>query len=201
MDRYIAFILSRSGTQVGQVEKHHICPKAKDLFPEYSDLFDNPWNEIRLSPREHFVAHLLLRRAYGGSQIYALWRMTNSSPSKLSSRMYENLKQEFCFSISQKMTGVPKPERSESHKLALSKPHRKRWSEEARQRSSEARKGIAQSSEHKKNSTLAKIGRKRSPETIEKMRLARIGRKHSPETIEKMKSRIPWNKGIRKAGA
>lgn len=52
----------------GYTEKHHILPKAKDCWPEFAK---NPENIVRLSARAHFIAHLLLSRALGGSQIAA----------------------------------------------------------------------------------------------------------------------------------
>ena len=45
-------------------ERHHILPKAKSLFPEYKSFKDNPWNEIKLSREDHFIAHELLALAY-----------------------------------------------------------------------------------------------------------------------------------------
>ena len=35
-------------------EKHHICPKSDDLFPEYKSLKKYTWNAIHLTKRQHF---------------------------------------------------------------------------------------------------------------------------------------------------
>ena len=50
---------SREASQQGYVERHHILPRA--LGGE-----DDPANLIRLTPEDHFFAHLLLAKVYGG---------------------------------------------------------------------------------------------------------------------------------------
>ena len=42
------------------------------MFPEFGDLRDHPWNGIRLTAKEHIIAHIMLWKAYGSSQTYAL---------------------------------------------------------------------------------------------------------------------------------
>ena len=64
LNRYIKFInfyqnISFDGNGT---HKHHILPKA--LFPEFSDLIKNPWNEIILPIKHHRLAHILLAKAY-----------------------------------------------------------------------------------------------------------------------------------------
>jgi hypothetical protein len=59
------------------LEEHHVCPKAKDLFPEYSSFKKNEWNLITLTCRQHILAHVLLWKTYGGSQTFALDYMIN----------------------------------------------------------------------------------------------------------------------------
>lgn len=41
-------------------EKHHILPSS--IFPEYANLKENPWNYVKLTYREHFLAHWLLSK-------------------------------------------------------------------------------------------------------------------------------------------
>jgi hypothetical protein len=80
LNRYIKFIiwcLKNNDTSNGYFEKHHICPRASDMFPEYSNFNDNPWNSVLLTFRQHLLAHVLLWKAYGGSQTYALEYMLN----------------------------------------------------------------------------------------------------------------------------
>lgn len=87
--RYVKFIQSRR-PQEGRLEQHHICPKASDLFPQYKSFRDYPWNRIALTYREHYIAHLLLWKVYGGSQSVALQHMTRGTTKK--SRLYESIR-------------------------------------------------------------------------------------------------------------
>jgi hypothetical protein len=64
------------------MEKHHICPKAKDLFPEYQNFNRNKWNRVDLTVRQHVLAHVMLWKAYGGSQALALDYMLDFYNSK-----------------------------------------------------------------------------------------------------------------------
>jgi hypothetical protein len=93
LNRYIKFIQSCKG-DFEYTEKHHICPKSKNLFPEYSSFKDHPWNMIRLSARQHFLAHWMLWKTYGGDQVYAFDAMVNgqSKDNRINSRTYERLK-------------------------------------------------------------------------------------------------------------
>ena len=105
LKRYWKFIqLLQCQTQIkGVTEEHHICPKSKDLFPEYTNLKIHCWNAIHLTKRQHFVVHWLLSKSYGGKQIYAFWAMCNTqSPKgtrireyKVSSKIYEKAKEEY----------------------------------------------------------------------------------------------------------
>lgn len=105
LNRYIKFIESFSFQHSikSVTEEHHICPKSKDLFPEYISFKNFPWNKINLTKRQHFIAHYLLSNAYRGKQIYAFWAMVNKqSPSgdrvrdyKVTSRTYETAKNNF----------------------------------------------------------------------------------------------------------
>jgi hypothetical protein len=59
------------------MEDHHICPKADDLFPEYKNTNIHNWNSVLLTSRQHIIAHVILWKAYGGSQISAIHYMLN----------------------------------------------------------------------------------------------------------------------------
>lgn len=77
LNRYWKFIQScqvanQNLSKDTYTEKHHICPKAKDLFPEYKDFKKNDWNKVVLTARQHIISHLLLWKTYGGSQTTAL---------------------------------------------------------------------------------------------------------------------------------
>lgn len=80
MNRYIKFIKSRNTTSGN---RHHICPKAKDLFPEFKSFKEYPDNRCILTDREHYIAHWLLWKIYGGSQTVAFFRMGKIRSSKI----------------------------------------------------------------------------------------------------------------------
>jgi len=77
LNRYINFI-EKCGIKNKHLpldeytERHHICPKASDLFPEYENFKIHSWNLIELTARQHIIAHVMLWKVYGGSQAVAL---------------------------------------------------------------------------------------------------------------------------------
>mgnify|MGYP002507823839 CR=1 FL=1 len=93
VSRYIRFISTRNppdklkGRAKGY-ERHHILPRSLGGL-------DVAENLIKLTPREHFIAHILLWKAYGEKMTKALWYMSNRDGYKsLTSRQYENLRLE-----------------------------------------------------------------------------------------------------------
>lgn len=92
LNKYINFIkackIANESLVNEYTEKHHIAPKAKDLFPEEAN---NSKNLIYLTARQHIIAHIMLWKAYGGSQIYAIDYILNkfnhlSNPKNLIGR-------------------------------------------------------------------------------------------------------------------
>jgi hypothetical protein len=53
-------------------ERHHIIPISLGGTDDVTNLVD-------LTPREHFIAHWLLKRIHGGKMAYAFWRMCQVS--------------------------------------------------------------------------------------------------------------------------
>ena len=92
IDRYVSYIQRCKLIPVGApFEKHHILPKSFGG--------SNINNLIKLSPRHHYIAHVLLATATGSPKmIKALHKMVYSRTGdiireyKISSRMYEYLK-------------------------------------------------------------------------------------------------------------
>lgn len=87
LNKYIKFIESCKSKNslsenLGQTEIHHICPKADDLFPEFINLKKNPWNSIILTTHQHILAHVILWKTYGGSQLTSLYYMLNIQNSE-----------------------------------------------------------------------------------------------------------------------
>lgn len=81
------------------VEKHHIIPKALGGT-------DDDFNIVELTPREHFIAHLLLSKIYGGKMKYALYMM--STRTGYTNRIYGKLKEEFSISLSENLERAQK---------------------------------------------------------------------------------------------
>ena len=90
-------------------EKHHICPKSKCLFPEYSDFKVYPWNLIILTPRQHFIAHWILWKTYGKGQTEAFFKMNQKQPgnktqyTRVNSKIYAKLRMEKSIKTSKQM--------------------------------------------------------------------------------------------------
>ena len=90
LNRYFKFIENSNGS--GEVS-HHILPRS--LFPEFVNLFENKWNDAKLSERHHYIAHLLLWKACNNKEMtYALNMMSNFRGIK-TSRLYEKLRNDF----------------------------------------------------------------------------------------------------------
>jgi hypothetical protein len=84
--------LSKNNKDYVYYESHHIIPKS--IKPEFKDLKLNSWNKVLLTPKEHFICHLLLTKMLTGTDknkmVYALWTMTNQS-NKHQHRFHSNL--------------------------------------------------------------------------------------------------------------
>jgi hypothetical protein len=82
------------------LESHHILPKAKSLFPEYKSFKMNPWNEIKLTGQEHFIAHWLLWKSHGKFMAYAFSAMKRKSKVQkdrcynINGKVYEQLRKD-----------------------------------------------------------------------------------------------------------
>lgn len=151
-------------------EKHHIVPKCLGGGNDAENL-------VRLTLREHFIAHRLLVKIHPnqpGLQ-YALWRLAitkRSSECKISSHAYQKIRGEFIERISEKMSG-----------RIFSEQHRKRLSKASRGRthSGEARRKISEYL----NANHPWRGRKHSQESKNKMSISAKGWVVNPITKQK----------------
>lgn len=75
----------------GYFENHHIIPKSMGGT-------DARYNLVKLTGREHFIAHVLLAKIYGGTQWYAVSRMAHQT-NMFNSRLYEIAKREYAQSL------------------------------------------------------------------------------------------------------
>lgn len=121
-ERYRRFIESRperlwETKKENNLHKHHIYPKSLGGS-------DNIENLILLTPREHFIAHMILYKCGYKEMISTFWYMTNSKRhyiSNLSSRQYEVLSIETKRIIIENNTGL---KATEETKLKLSESHK-----------------------------------------------------------------------------
>lgn len=160
-------------------EKHHILPRSLGGT-------DSSDNLVSLTAREHFICHWLLTKMYSGESkgkmINALYIMQGQSKhqkrykSKITSRIYKTLREEYAAYISKLNTGRIRPP-DEKEKQLAAQIGRKRvpFSEEWRAKLSNAKKG-------KNNNRYGVIV---SEETRKKMSEKAKNRKQSSETVEK----------------
>ena len=196
-------------------ECHHIIPRS--LGGE-----DTAENLVHLTAREHFICHWLLTKFTIGEardkMIYALRMMrANKSGkrynSKITARVYENLKEEYAKIHSAKFSGENNPMYGRTH------------TEEARRAISEKNTGKKLTEEQVAKQVAAITGRKRAPfseewkqkmseahkgeknhrygvevseETKAKMRAKALGRKQSEETIRKKAEAVRGSKREKK---
>ena len=181
-------------------EVHHIIPKSLGG----SDCAENLCN---LTPREHFICHLLLTRFTTGldknKMTYAFWGMTHRNDIKLNSRLYDTLKIEFY-----KINSKPNIEkfghnRAKQISKKISETSTGRiFSLESRQKMSEAHKGkvvwnaglTKENSESLKKLSKKLLGKTRSVESIEKQRMTITGNTRQPHREESKRKSSESNK-------
>lgn len=143
LKRYIKFIdhCSELDNSNSMTVGHHICPKAKSLFPEYRDFKKHPWNEVRLTEDQHFIAHWILAKAYGGGMLLALrWMIKKTKPEygTVNNKTYRWMREE----LSKHLKGTKRSEETKQ-KIREARKHQKIiHSEETKQKIKETNKGV-----------------------------------------------------------
>lgn len=166
-------------------ERHHIVPRSLGGS-------NDPENLIDLTAREHFICHWLLTKMYTGEargkMINALWMMRAQNPdqrrygSKITGRIYENLREEYAAYISKLNTGrIQPPEEKVKQIAAITGRKRRPFSEEWKlnlSKNHKSKRGFntSHSEETRKKMSEKAKGRKQSPETIAKKANAIRGR-------------------------
>ena len=131
-------------------ETHHIKPKCLGGTNETTNL-------VKLTAREHYIAHLLLAKIYNTYGMYAavIYMQTGRFKNrkfKFNSRLYQKIREEFANKMSQKMKGKTswnkgkKMSNDFKQKVSVAKKGNKYWvgkhhSEETKLKISEAHKG------------------------------------------------------------
>ena len=165
-DQWYNSIIKRARTRVLEdyTEKHHIQPRSLGGTDDKNNLVD-------LTAREHFICHWLLTKIYTGEakakMIYALNGMKRSNTfaqryeTKITARVYENLKKEFSIIHSATMKG------------------REPWN-----------RGIPITESQREKNRTAATGKKRSLESIAKAVAKQTGQKRSQETKDKIRDAL-----------
>jgi hypothetical protein len=173
--KYLNFIQTRKTVYVPkETHLHHILPKAKDMFPQYKNLKEYSWNGIYLTPREHFVAHWILSKAFpGSSQGRAFYNMSNIHGIK-KSKEYEKVKQ---LHISELIKNTQNPERNKKISNALKgKPKTEKHIQSLL--------GHKVSDETRKKLREINLGKKLTEDQKQKMSISRTGKTKSKNTIQ-----------------
>ena len=222
MNKYIQWYnqITQNGKQrrEGYTECHHIIPRSLGGTHDTDNL-------TNLTAREHFICHWLLTKIYATGEAH--WKMLNAfrmmraeNPrqqryqTKITSRVYENLKREYSVLQSQRVAGKNNPMygdkfyRSEEGKQrqskAISGDSNGAKQTDARIKISESKRGkqrapfsdkwLAKLKEAHRGERNGMHGKKHTDETKELMRQRAIGRQQSVETIQKKADAIRGSK-------
>lgn len=148
------------------VERHHIIPRAYGGSDDLSNI-------VKLTGREHFVAHLLLARIYGGTMWVAILRMKGRKHSDgyINSRLYDSARRRWAEWSSKNQRGdkhwaYGKPSKQKGIKKPwMSGPNHPNY-------------GIKQCPEVIAKRIAKVIGRKQTEETKIKIGVAQVGNKN-----------------------
>jgi hypothetical protein len=178
--RYESFINNLKNQLIeGYSENHHIVPRSLGGS-------DDNYNLIKLTARQHYIAHWMLARAYKDKMSSAFWFMSNvidkkshKSKIKVTSGMYDEARRLHQQANSQRVV-------FEETRQIISKLHKgKKRSAETRRKMSIACTGRVASEEHRRNLSIALTGKKQSEET--KLRKLISQNKSKEQTIKKLK--------------
>ncbi len=183
--RYVNFINSRPERDLIKNGKcfdiHHIVPKSLNGKNSKSNL-------IKLTHREHYIAHMILWKTYGGKMAQAFWYMSKLCKN---SKSFESLRTDVSALYSKLHKGKTI---SIEHRKKISDFHKnKTLTIETRKKISQSLKGRKHTKEHNEKVSIAKTGNLRSEESKKKQSNSVMGIKnpfygkhHSEENKLKM---------------
>ena len=185
-------------------ESHHVIPKS--LGGNHTKK-----NLVKLTAREHFIAHWLLTKMVTQTkQQYQMWNafscmLYREQPGqeryKVSSRIFESIKTAGLKIKSKKFKGENNPmfgRRGKDHPA-----FGKKWSDEHRKNASDSHKGATRSAEARKKQSDSTKGRTQTAEHISKRicvgeKNGMYGKKLTPEMIAKRTATLKANKLAKK---
>lgn len=168
-------------------EVHHIVPVAHGGTNKEENL-------VKLTPREHYIAHRLLYKIHKDkSMLYAVWIMSHTRDGiKISSRTYQRLKEDFSLANTgknnpmygkpSKFKGVPRTQEVRD-KISQSLTGRS-MSPDACLKISEAKKGNIISIEHRMKISNTLTGMKKTPEHATNISKGKTGSSYGPMSDE-----------------
>ena len=144
-------------------QKHHIKPRS--LFP---DLIRDKNNIVKLTYREHYIAHWLLTKIYPSKEMtHAFWRMNCCNND-----LYFN---SYAFQICRK--AFIESNKGQGNPMYGKHGKRRHHTEQTRRKMSEALKGKNFSEAHKRKIGEANKGKHRSEEIKKKLSEANTGQR------------------------
>ena len=167
-------------------ERHHVIPTCLGGI-------NNKNNIVRLLPREHFIAHLLLHKIHPDNSklSYSLWMMCNGNKKdkrnyKISGRIYEEVRKAFVKILKEreptfkgkKHTNESNIKNRESH---IGKPGTwigKTHTEDSKMKMRDRKVGIPIPENIKKNMSQASMGKSKSEEHKKNISKAKLGEKN-----------------------
>lgn len=197
LKRYIRLInIWKNQKLSGYTEKHHILPK--HMFPDYKNFKLHPWNLIKLTARQHILAHYILMKAYPKSwklaisvlRTYGQYHTINAQNTRIvaESRIQSSIRKK----------GIKRAPLSNVTREKLSAIKRQFYANpENRLKQSEACKGSTgrvgnypktKSSAHCKQISQTLSGRKRGPQKTEHSKKISLALKGKPKSAEHLKN-------------
>lgn len=179
----------------GYTEEHHIIPRS--IGGTNEDI-----NLVRLTAREHLIAHMLLPRFIENCEPMwrALWCMVTMGKVRVTSKLYEQIKIKNATIDSLAKKGI-KPKNF----TFKGKKH----TAETKLKMSMLRKGRVGTMKNKKHTSETKLkmsmlrkGQRKSAQAILNMSLSRKGKARSPEIYTKISMSLkgrPWSEARRNA--
>jgi hypothetical protein len=207
--RWYYDIVNRAQTRVfldSYSEAHHIIPRSLNGK-------DTEDNLVKLTAREHFIAHWLLTKMVSSKKHqYQMWNafscmLYRERPGqeryKVTGRIFENIKTAGSKIKSIRMSGAGNP--MYGRKGELCPAFGRKWTEEHRKNASASHKGIIRTQESRAKQSASVKGRKKSDLHKEKISEAltgknnpMYGKKLSAETIAKRTTTMKKNKLAKK---
>jgi len=185
-----------------KTERHHIIPECffKDRVRKgpagWLDGNPNdPANLVYLTGREHFICHWLLTKIHTGiarrKMINAMYMMQAGNDlqdryqTKITSRIYQKLREEYAEYISKQNTGRIQPPEEKARQLK---------SQVGRKRAPFSEEWLANIKAARQGERNGMYGKTHSEETRSKQSEKAKGRKYSAETVEKRAAKIRGSK-------